>query len=291
MITDLDKLNISLIKSEIKFPIFNYDEPLRSILEYHHLGQIWILNGYEENKKKIFFQIMQHSVDIINVKLDKKIYNHQDKNLLGNKYEFELYQKSRFFGLSFLLKMILDKLLGIFFLLLSAPLIILASLAIYIEDGFPILFVQNRTGWDGRRFKIFKLRTLNKKKFDKTTQVTTNDERKLKCGSFIRRFSIDEIPQLFNVLIGDMSMVGPRPHMVEHDIKYSKLFMNYLKRHKCNPGLTGWAQINGLRGPTTDAQMKNRMEHDLWYLNNWNNFLDIYIIIRTFYVIFKYRGE
>ena len=112
--------------------------------------------------------------------------------------------------------------------------------------------------------------------------MTVNDDRKLKCGSFIRKFSIDEIPQLYNVLIGDMSIVGPRPHMVEHDIKYSKLFMNYLKRHKCSPGLTGWAQVNGLRGSTSDEQMKKRMEHDLWYLNNWTIALDFYIILKTF---------
>ena len=88
-----------------------------------------------------------------------------------------------------------------------------------------------------------------------------------------------------------MSIVGPRPHMVEHDIKYSKLFMSYLKRHKCNPGLTGWAQVHGLRGSTSDEQMKKRMEYDLWYLNNWTIIIDLYIMIKTFYVIFKHKGE
>tara|TARA_B100001057_G_scaffold183524_1_gene184212 strand:- start:154 stop:711 length:558 start_codon:yes stop_codon:yes gene_type:complete len=185
----------------------------------------------------------------------------------------------------------MDKVLSLIFLIMASPILLICGIFIIIEDGFPLLFTQDRTGWDGRRFKIFKLRTLNKKKFDRTTQVTINDGRKLKCGSIIRRFSIDEIPQLFNVLFGDMSIVGPRPHMVEHDIKYSRLFMNYLKRHKCNPGLTGWAQVNGLRGSTSDEQMKKRMEHDLWYLNNWNIALDIYIILKTFYVIFKYKGE
>ena len=175
--------------------------------------------------------------------------------------------------------------------MIAFPILFISGILIYLEDGYPILFTQDRTGWDGRRFEIFKLRTLNKKKFDKTTQVTVDDKRKLKCGSFIRKFSIDEIPQLFNVLKGDMSIVGPRPHMVEHDIKYSKLFMNYLKRHKCNPGLTGWAQVNGLRGSTSDEQMKKRMDYDLWYLNNWSIGLDLYIIFKTFYAVFKYKGE
>ena len=207
------------------------------------------------------------------------------------KFEFRKYEISKFYGPNLLLKILLDKFFSIFFLILASPVLLISSILIFLEDGFPILFTQDRTGWDGRRFKIYKLRTLNKKKFDKTTQVTDGDNRKLKCGSFIRKFSIDEIPQLLNVLIGDMSIVGPRPHMVEHDIKYSKLFMNYLKRHKCNPGLTGWAQVNGLRGSTSDEQMKNRMEYDLWYLNNWNTVLDLYIILKTFYAIFKYKGE
>ena len=133
---------------------------------------------------------------------------------------------------------------------------------------------------------------MKKGPFDKTIQVTSDDKRKLKCGTFLRQFSIDEIPQLFNVLLGDMSIVGPRPHMVEHDIKYSNIFTGFLKRHKCSPGLTGWAQVNGLRGATPDPEnMKKRMEHDLWYLNNWTIYLDLYIILKTFYIIFKYRGD
>ena len=98
---------------------------------------------------------------------------------------------------------------------------------IYIEDGFPILFTQNRTGWDGRRFKIYKLRSLKKTSFDKTQQVSKDDKRLLISGKILRRFSIDELPQFINVLYGDMSIVGPRPHMVEHDIHYSNLFSNF----------------------------------------------------------------
>ena len=169
---------------------------------------------------------------------------------------------------------------------------ILSIIAIYFEDGFPIFFSQNRTGWDGRRFKIYKLRTLKKESFDKTIQVDKGDKRVLKIGRVIRRYSIDELPQFYNVFLGDMSIVGPRPHMVEHDIKYALLFENFLKRHKCNPGLTGWAQVNGLRGATPNPEvMKRRMEYDLWYLNNWSLLLDFYIILKTFYALFKYKGD
>ena len=291
LITNYKNLNLKLIKSEIKFPIFKDEDDIRAILEYHFLGQIWILNGNKENKKNIFNKIIKFSVDTLNVNLEKTI-NLKGKKLLANKFEYEFYELSRFYGISLFLKIIIDKFFSIIFLLIASPILLFSIIAIYLEDGFPILFTQNRTGWDGRRFKIYKLRSLKKVSFDKTQQVIKGDKRLLKIGKFLRRYSIDEVPQLLNVLYGDMSIVGPRPHMVEHDIYYSNLFNNFLKRHKCNPGLTGWAQVNGLRGATPDPEiMKRRMEFDLWYLNNWTIFLDIYIIIKTFYAVFKYKGD
>ena len=290
MITNTNDLNIRLIKSELKFPIFSINDDIRSILEYHSLGQIWVLNG-DKNKYDVLSKILKFSVDTLNIKLNE-MPNLIGKKLLANKYDFEFYEMSRFYGINLFLKILIDKILSIFFLFISSPFLILSALAIYIEDGFPILFTQNRTGWDGRRFKIYKLRSLKKIPFDKTLQVTRDDERLLKFGRIIRKYSIDEVPQFFNVLNGDMSIVGPRPHMVEHDIYYSSLFNNFLKRHKCNPGLTGWAQVNGFRGPTPNPEiMKKRMEHDLWYLNNWTILLDIYIIFKTFYALFKYKGD
>jgi len=290
IVNDLSNLNRSLIRSEIKMPVFSQDEDVRSILEYHELGQIWVLENNPKDTEKLIINIIKFSVDILIVDLVSKA-NVLSQNLLYDKFEFRKYEISKFYGPNLLLKILLDKILSIIFLLCATPILLVSALMIIIEDGFPIIFSQDRTGWDGRRFKIFKLRTLIKKKFDKTMQVTIDDQRKLKCGSFIRRYSIDEIPQLFNVLFGDMSIVGPRPHPVELDIKYSKLFLNYLKRHKCNPGLTGWAQVNGLRGFYTDSKMKKRMEHDLWYLNNWSILLDLYIIFKTFYSVFKYKGD
>ena len=137
---------------------------------------------------------------------------------------------SRFYGINLFLKILLDKILSLIFILIVSPILLLSAIAIYLEDGLPILFTQNRTGWDGRRFKIYKLRSLKKTSFDKTKQVTKDDNRLLKLGRILRRYSIDELPQFFNVLNGDMSIVGPRPHMVEHDIHYSSLFNNFLKK-------------------------------------------------------------
>ncbi|MAS50382.1 MAG: hypothetical protein CL712_00375 [Chloroflexi bacterium] len=291
IVDDYDKIPQKLLKNEIKVPIFKKTEDIRSILEYHELGQIWILKSKNTKSDDLIQNIIKYSVDILIVDLETTS-NLNSQELLNGKFEFKKYEISRFHGMNLLIKITLDKILAITFLIIASPILLISIIFILVEDGYPILFTQNRTGWDGRRFKIFKLRTLKKGSFDKTVQVTLDDKRKLKCGTFIRQFSIDEVPQLFNVLFGDMSIVGPRPHMVEHDIKYSKLFNTFLKRHKCSPGLTGWAQVNGLRGATPNPEnMKKRMEHDLWYLNNWTIFLDLYIILKTFYVIFKYKGD
>ena len=293
LVTDINDLKIKNIRNEIKIPTFNLNEDVRSILEYHHLGQVWILDNSYDQKilENMISLVIKFSVDILIVKIDK-IIKKNSQLLVNNKYHFINYEISKFYGINFLIKILLDKILSLVFITILSPVLLICLILIYLEDGYPLIFFQDRTGWDGRRFRIFKLRTLKNIKFDKTQQVQKNDERLLKIGKFIRKYSIDEVPQFFNVLLGDMSIVGPRPHMVEHDIFYSKIFKEFLKRHKTNPGLTGWAQINGLRGATPNQEsMRKRMEYDLWYLNNWNPLLDIIIILKTFFVIFKYKGD
>ena len=291
IILDINSQNENLVKSEIKFPIFKNEEDIRSILEYHALGQIWLLDKGKTQIEESLLKILKFSVDILIINLDTK-YNLKGKKLIADKFNYEFYEISRFHGIPLFFKILLDKIFSIIFLLLASPILIISIILIIIEDGFPIMFTQNRTGWDGRRFKIFKLRTLRKESFDKTVQVQDGDKRVLKFGKIIRRYSVDELPQFINVLLGDMSIVGPRPHMVEHDIKYAALFNSFLKRHKCSPGLTGWAQVNGLRGATPRPEvMKRRMEFDLWYLNNWTIWLDLYIIFKTFYALIRYKGD
>ena len=231
--------------------------------------------------------MLRFSVDILIVDVASKVVGLKE-NLINNKYKFKYYEISKFYGFKLLLKMISDKVLSLVFLISFSPLIATSMLLIYLEDGFPLFFTQDRTGWDGRRFKIYKLRSLKKTNLVKTIQVIKGDKRITKIGWFIRRFSIDELPQFYNVLIGDMSIVGPRPHPIDLDIEYAQLFKTFLKRHKSVPGLTGWAQVNSLRGATpTSEHMRKRMEYDLWYLSNWTLWLDYLIILRTFYVVFK----
>ena len=123
-------------------------------------------------------------------------------------------------------------------------------------------------------------------------QVKAGDSRLLKVGKIIRRLSIDELPQFYNVLKGDMAIVGPRPHMTDHTKHYSNEVKNFMQRHKCLPGITGWAQVNGLRGPTDgEGQMNKRFQHDLYYIKNWNLMLDVYILVRTIFVVLFQRVD
>jgi len=289
LILDENIQNINKLRNEIKIPIFNTQDDVRSILEYHALGQIWILDNQSKNLQEMISYVIKFSVDLLIVDISKKLkFN---KSLINNVYKFSTFEVSKFYGVNLFIKILMDKILSIFFLIILSPILLISIISIFIEDGFPIIFMQDRTGWDGRRFKIYKLRSLKNIKFNKVNQVQKEDSRLLKIGTFIRKFSIDEVPQFINVLKGDMSIVGPRPHMVEHDIYYSGILPEFLKRHKSNPGLTGWAQVNGFRGATpTNELMRKRMEMDLWYLNNWTPLLDFLIILKTFYVIFKHKG-
>ncbi|MEZ5839263.1 MAG: undecaprenyl-phosphate glucose phosphotransferase [Hyphomicrobiales bacterium] len=168
-------------------------------------------------------------------------------------------------------------------LLLLSPLLLLVSLAIMLESGRPVLFRQSRRGFGGRRFVIFKFRSMYVcEDGPDIAQARRGDARITPLGRILRKTSIDELPQLWNVVQGDMSLVGPRPHAVAHDDKYEELISTYANRHHVKPGLTGWAQVNGFRGETsTLEQMQARVDHDLWYVNNWSALLDLRIILQT----------
>ena len=279
----------------LKIPVFTDETEMRVILEYHELGQIWILDNEEKNLVNYYLDlVIKFSVDIFIVNFkdnsknnSKNNLNLLSENLINNKYSYSNYQTSRFYGFNLFIKIFFDKIFSIIFLLLLSPIFILAMIFILIEDGFPILFSEESPGWDGRRFYLHKLRTLKKNEFGKTVQEKEDDKKFLKIGKIIRRLHIDEIPQFLNILKGDMSIVGPRPHEFQEDLIYSKVFKKFLKRNKTSPGLTGWAQIHGYRGskPTSEL-MQKRMEYDLWYMNNWNTWLDFYIILKTFQIIF-----
>ena len=269
-------------------PRVKLKDDLNYVLRHHAIGQTWIVSSIKTQVhiEQLIDKFMNYSVDcrLISPESKFKFIEGLDSEAGFNFYNVSF---SPFYGTNFLIKNVMDRLLSLFFLILSIPIITIASLFILLQDGFPIFFKQKRTGWDGRSFYIHKLRTLSKSSdSSKIKQVETGDKRILGIGLILRRFSIDELPQLFNVLKGDMSIVGPRPHMLEHTQFYSDEILNFMQRHKCLPGLTGWAQINGFRGPTRSTElMDKRFQHDLYYIKNWNLMLDFYIIIRTFFVI------
>lgn len=170
-------------------------------------------------------------------------------------------------------------------LLLLSPLLLLVALLIKLESPGPVLFRQIRHGADGQPFPIYKFRSMTTSACasSEIVQATKNDVRVTRLGKFLRRSSIDELPQLFNVLRGEMSLVGPRPHAAQHNEQYRRQIRGYMLRHKVRPGLTGWAQVHGLRGETeTVEKMANRVRFDLDYLRHWSVGLDLYIVLRTF---------
>jgi len=269
-------------------PTFNLDDDYDYLFSHHSIGQIWIVSSVkmQSHLEKLIDKFMNFSVDCRLILPESKF---KFVEALDSESGFDFYNVSfsPFYGVSFLIKNIIDKLLALFFLTLTLPIIIIFSFLIIFENGFPIFFKQKRTGWDGRSFNIYKLRTLiNIKNAPDTKQVTAGDKRILKIGKIIRRFSVDELPQFANVVKGDMSIVGPRPHMTEHTKYYSNEVKNFMQRHKCLPGITGWAQVHGLRGPTAEEGLMNkRYLHDLYYIKNWNLMLDLYIMIKTLFVI------
>ena len=181
-------------------------------------------------------------------------------------------------------KEMFDRLFAAVALISLAPLLLAIAVAVKLSSRGPVLFRQKRKGADGRVFTIYKFRSmrLHAEQPGALRQATRHDERVTRVGAFLRRTSLDELPQFFNVLRGDMSVVGPRPHALEHDDLYQKVVAGYIQRYRIKPGITGWAQINGYRGETDRIEkMERRVEHDLYYLGNWSFGLDMRIIAAT----------
>ena len=167
-------------------------------------------------------------------------------------------------------------------------LIPLVSLCILLESRGPIFFMQWRTGKNKKNFRCLKFRSMHVNKDSDVVQATKTDNRITKVGKFLRKTSLDEFPQFINVFLGDMSVVGPRPHMIHHTNEYSKIVNQYMVRLFSKPGITGWAQINGFRGEIAEPkQIKKRVEYDLWYMENWSLLLDIKIVFLTMLNVLK----
>lgn len=215
------------------------------------------------------FQLLNHSITEV---AGLPVINLSTSHMLEGKNRF--------------LKSLEDKILSAIILICISPILIGLSIAIKLTSKGPILFKQHRTGANGRDFKVYKFRSMvvHNEEDGKVTQAKKGDSRVTPIGAFMRRTSLDELPQFINVLQGRMSIVGPRPHALAHNEYYKTLVESYMRRHMVKPGITGWAQVNGFRGETdTIEKMKNRVEYDLYYIENWSIWLDLRIITLTIF--------
>ncbi|MGA7800702.1 MAG: undecaprenyl-phosphate glucose phosphotransferase [Gammaproteobacteria bacterium] len=187
------------------------------------------------------------------------------------------------------LKRVFDTICATILLVLLSPVLLLTAALIKIDSKGPVLFKQRRNGFNGSTFFIYKFRSMGVLEDGETIkQATQKDPRVTRIGRWLRQTSIDELPQLLNVLRGEMSLVGPRPHAVAHNTEYQDIVANYAFRHHVKPGITGWAQINGYRGETqTVDSMAKRVEHDLWYINHWSFWLDLRILLKTLLLAYR----
>ncbi len=189
-------------------------------------------------------------------------------------------------------KRLVDIVLASVALLVSVPVMLLTAIAIKLDGPGPIIFRQLRKGFNGQHFVMLKFRTMTvQENGAEVAQATRNDPRVTGIGKLLRASSIDELPQIINVLSGEMSLIGPRPHALAHDSQFEKMLSDYAFRHHVKPGITGWAQCNGARGATPKIeQIQERVKLDLWYINNWSLWLDFQILIKTFFEVLRKRN-
>lgn len=250
------------------------------------IDEIWLALPFraEDRIKEILYGLRHHTIttrfvlDIFGLDL----LNHSMTNLAG--FPTLNLNASPIVGLNRLIKAIEDRIIAALILLLISPLFLLIAFCVKVSSKGPVFFKQHRHGWDGRIIKVYKFRTMIAHQEEAVLiQATENDKRITRLGRFLRKTSLDELPQFFNVLQGRMSIVGPRPHAISHNEYYKDSIKAYMQRHKVKPGITGWAQVNGFRGETdTLDKMRNRVEYDLYYIEHWSLFFDIKIIFLTF---------
>lgn len=260
---------------------------LMHLIETHQVNTVYFAIPLDASDvlETLYFQLLDQHVavhwvpDIFSLRL----VNHSVREIAG--MPVLTLSETPLTGTRLLLKSLEDLILSTLILLMIAPLLALIALAIKLDSPGPVFFRQPRNGWSGRTFHIWKFRSMYVHPVENgiVKQAQKNDPRVTRVGRFLRRTSLDELPQLFNVLRGEMSLVGPRPHAVQHDEEYSQRIAEYFARLHIKPGITGLAQVRGFRGETRDiAQMAQRVESDIEYINNWSLWLDMTILLRTF---------
>ncbi len=251
------------------------------------IDEIWIALPMraEVRVREIMHALQQSTITtrlLLNI-FNLVLLNHSITDIAG--YPVLNIRTSPMRGINRLVKAIEDRALALIIVMLISPLLLLISLAVKCTSRGPVFFKQQRLGWDGKIINVYKFRTMyqHQEAAGKVTQAKANDARITPLGRFLRRTSLDELPQFINVLQGRMSIVGPRPHALAHNDEYKYKIDTYMQRHHVKPGITGWAQVNGWRGETdTLDKMQKRVDYDLYYINHWSLWFDLKIIFLTF---------
>jgi putative colanic acid biosynthesis UDP-glucose lipid carrier transferase len=259
---------------------------LSEIIKKFQVSTVYIVTSLESTKllEDVYFTLLDNHIavhwvpDIFSLRL----VNHNVNEISG--IPVLTLSETPLTGTWLIAKLLEDKILSSVILLLISPVLLLTAIAVKLDSPGPVFFRQERAGWNGKTFQIWKFRSMrvHGPEGGVVKQAGKGDPRITKVGALLRRTSLDEFPQLLNVLAGDMSLVGPRPHALQHDQEYSQRLTDYFARHHIKPGITGLAQVRGFRGETTDvSQMAQRVESDIEYINNWSLWLDFTILLRT----------
>jgi putative colanic acid biosynthesis UDP-glucose lipid carrier transferase len=261
---------------------------INSILGSNNIDEVWIaLPLSAEQRVKSILHALRHSTVTIRYVpgiFSSRLLSHSVSEISG--VLLMDLSTTPMEGVNRYLKAIEDRLLALSILIFISPLLLLITIGVKLSSPGPVLFKQLRHGWDGKPIKVYKFRTMivHSEEGGAVTQACKGDDRVTPFGAFLRRTSLDELPQFFNVLQGRMSIVGPRPHALAHNELYKDQIDAYMLRHKVKPGITGWAQINGWRGETdTLEKMQKRVEYDLYYIDNWSLWFDFKIIFLSLF--------
>lgn len=259
---------------------------LSEIIKKFQVSTVYIVTSLESSKllEDVYFTLLDNHISVhwIPDIFSLRLVNHSVKEIAG--IPVLTLSETPLTGTWLITKLLEDKILSAVILLLVSPVLLLIAIAVKLDSPGPVFFRQERGGWNGKTFHIWKFRSMrvDGPECGVVKQAEEGDPRITKVGAILRRTSLDELPQLLNVLAGDMSLVGPRPHALQHDQEYSQRLRDYFARHHIKPGITGLAQVRGFRGETTDvSQMAQRVESDIEYINNWSLWLDLTILLRT----------
>ncbi len=267
-------------------------DKLKDFVKENKIDQIYFtMPGYDEELTQVVKIADDNVVDFFYVpQISQYVARGFELNNIGTVPVLTIRRNPLRKTVNRLLKRAFDIVVSSIFLCFYPLIYIPIAITIKITSPGPVYFKQERTGYRGEKFTCLKFRSMHVNSDSDRLQASEGDPRKTRFGDFLRRSSLDELPQFINVLKGDMSIVGPRPHMLKHTEDYSKLVDRYMVRHFVKPGITGWAQVNGYRGITDELwKMEKRVQCDVWYIENWTFMLDLKIMVRT--VINAFEGE